>query len=148
MEGKVSEEERRPARILVMEDNPADIALLRLALDHHEDAYLLEVLRDGGDALAFVQKQAKAADEPHPCVIVMDMHLPKHDAPTVLAAVRETPSLAHIKVVVLTSFAAPHDEQEVRRLGIRMYRTKPIHVDEWVSLAGEILDVCHDRVAA
>lgn len=138
-----------PARILVMEDNPADVTLLRVALDHHSDDYRLDVLRDGAEALDFVRLQTEAIhDKPHPCVIVMDMHLPKHDGPAVLDALRKTPLMEHIHVVVLTSVTAPQDEAALRSLGIRLYRAKPIHVDDWISLAGEILDICHDRVVA
>jgi len=138
----------QPARIVVIEDNPADIALLRVGLDYHEDPYLMDVLRDGAEALHFIQHQRTEGAPPHPCVIVMDMHLPKNDGPAVLEALRQSPSLAHIHVVVLTSVAAPHDEAVLSRLGISMYRAKPLHVDDWASLAGEILDICRERVAA
>jgi len=138
-----------PARILVMEDNPADVTLLRVALDHHSDDYRLDVLRDGAEALNFVRQQSEAQqDHAHPCVIVMDMHLPKHDGPAVLEALSQSPLMEHMRVVVLTSVTAPQDEEALRRLGIRLYRAKPIHVDDWISLAGEILDICHDRVVA
>ena len=40
-----------PAQILVMEDNPADVHLLRMALDHHGEEYRLELLRDGEEAI-------------------------------------------------------------------------------------------------
>lgn len=137
--------EGNPAKILIMEDNPADVTLLRMALATHDDNYVIEVLRDGAEALAFIQRQRLRAEHPEPCVIVMDMHLPKHDAPTVLQALRAAPALAHIHVVVLTSVAAPKDEAEVRQLGIRLYRSKPFEIDAWNALAGKILDICHNR---
>ena len=138
-----------PARILVMEDNPADVTLLRVALDHHRRDYKLDVLRDGAEALDFVRHlNEKLEDKAHPCVIVMDMHLPKHDGPAVLEALRKSTLMEHIGIVVLTSVIAPKDEVQLRELGIRLYRAKPIHVDDWISLAGEILKICHDRVEA
>jgi two-component system, chemotaxis family, response regulator Rcp1 len=145
MEGGLKTKSGDPAKILVMEDNPADVTLLRMALETHDDDYAIEVLRDGAEALAFIQRQRLRAEHPEPCVIVMDMHLPKHDAPTVLHALRDAPALAHIHVVVLTSVAAPADEAEVRQLGIRLYRTKPFEIDGWNALAGKILDICHNR---
>jgi len=141
----VSAKTHHPARILIIEDNPADVTLLRVALDQQGDKYQIEVLRDGAEALDFVQRQRIESEGHRPCVIVMDMHLPKHDGPAVLKAIRQTPALEHIQVVVLTGVAAPKDEAEVKRLGIRLYQTKPIHLDDWLALAGQILEICRDK---
>ncbi len=134
-----------PARLLIIEDNPADVTLLRVALDQQREKYQIEVLRDGAEALDFVHRQRIEPEAHRPCVIVMDMHLPKHDGPAVLRAIRQTPALEHIQIVVLTGIAAPKDEAEVKRLGIQLYRTKPIHLDDWLSLAGQILEICRDK---
>src|SRR5690242_14676519 len=133
-----------PARILVIEDNQADVFLIRHALDERGEEYQLEVLRDGAEAIRFVQQQRTVASEPNPCAIVLDLHLPKHDGAAVLKAIRREPTLAHIQVVALTSFSSPAEESEVRNLGIRLYRAKPTDLDGWIRLAGEILAVCHD----
>jgi two-component system, chemotaxis family, response regulator Rcp1 len=133
-----------PARILVVEDNQADVFLLRHALDEHGKEYELEVLRDGGEALRFVEHQRILARDPNPCAIVLDLHLPKHDGAAVLKAIRDEPTLSHIHVVALTSFASPTEEKEVRKLGIRLYRAKPTDLDEWINLAGDILAICSE----
>lgn len=127
-----------------MEDNQADVFLLRHALDEHGKEYQLEVLRDGGEALRFVEHQRVLARDPNPCAIVLDLHLPKHDGAAVLKAIRDEPTLAHIQVVALTSFASPTEEKEVRELGIRLYRAKPTDLDEWIRLAGDILAICNE----
>jgi two-component system response regulator len=133
-----------PARILVIEDNQADVFLLRHAFDEHGEDYQLEVLRDGAEAIEFVGQQRTLTSDPNPCAIVLDLHLPKHDGAAVLKAIRQEPTLAHIHVVALTSFASPAEEAEVRNLGIRLYRAKPTDLDEWINLAGEILELCRD----
>ena len=135
---------KNPAKILVIEDNPADVVLLRLALDQHGEEYELEVLRDGAEAIQYVHDQRTKAADSEPCVIVMDMHLPKHDGPAVLHAIRHEPSLAHVHVVALTSVAAPKDETEVRRLGVRLYTSKPMDLDDWIQLARDILTICRE----
>jgi two-component system response regulator len=127
-----------------VEDNQADVFLLRHALDEHAQDYELEVLRDGGEALRFVEHQRILDRDPTPCAIVLDLHLPKHDGAAVLKAIRDEPKLAHIHVVALTSFASPTEEKEVRELGIRLYRSKPTDLDEWINLAGDILAICND----
>jgi CheY-like chemotaxis protein len=133
-----------PAQILMMEDNPADVHLLRIALDHHEEEYVLDLLRDGEEALRFVHGQRTWKTEPEPCVIVLDLHLPRHDGKAVLKAIKQEPALAHVHVVTLSSLPSPSDELEVRRLGVRFCKTKPTELDEWIKLAGEILEICRE----
>lgn len=137
-----------PARIVVVEDNSADVFLLRHALDQHQESYLLEVLPDGEEAIAFVNRRRNGRGDAEPCVIVLDLHLPKHDGTAVLKAIRQEPALAGVQVVALTTIASPKDEQEVRGLGVRLYRAKPALVEEWVKLAGEILAICREHASA
>jgi CheY-like chemotaxis protein len=136
-----------PGKILVIEDNPADVFLLRFALNHHKQEYELELLRDGQEALRFVHQQRTLAAEPQPCVIVLDLNLPGHDGKAVLQAIRDEPLLAHVRVVALSSFVNPNDELEIQQLGVRLYQAKPMKLDEWIVLAGEILAICHEPVA-
>jgi chemotaxis family two-component system response regulator Rcp1 len=133
-----------PAKILVVEDNQADVFLLRHALNEHAEEYELEVLRDGAEAILFVQQQRTDPSDPTPCAIVLDLHLPMHDGAAVLKAIRMEPVLAHIHVVALTSFASPREETEVKSLGINLYRAKPTDLDGWIELAGAILELCRN----
>lgn len=131
-----------PARIVVVDDNPADVRLLRYALDSLGEEYELEVLSDGEQALQFVHLQRVTVSEPTPCVIILDLHLPKYDGKTVLQAARHTPELAHVRVVVLTSVASPEEEAAVREMGVALYRNKPSGLDEFELVAREILAIC------
>jgi CheY-like chemotaxis protein len=134
-----------PAKIVVVEDNSADVFLLRHALDQHEEEYILDVLRDGEEAIEFVNRQRSVGPHGEPCVIVLDLHLPKHDGTAVLRVIREEPALASVHVVALTTLASPKDEQVVRDLGVRLYKAKPSLVEEWINLAGEILAICREQ---
>jgi CheY-like chemotaxis protein len=144
----LSEKHPSPAKILVVEDNSADVFLLRHALDQHDEEYILDVLRDGEEAIEYVNRQGSATPPAEPCVIVLDLHLPKHDGTVVLKVIKQEPSLAFVNVVALTTLASPKDEQEVRDLGVRLYRAKPTLVEEWIKLAGEILEICREQMRA
>ena len=133
-----------PAKILMVEDNSADVFLLQHALNEHGEGYVLDVLDDGAKAIDFVDSQRPAGAKTDPCVIVLDLHLPKQSGAAVLKAIRQEPALAHIQVIALTTLASPREEQEVRALGVRLYRSKPVVIDEWIKLAGEILEVCRE----
>lgn len=137
-------EHATPAKILMVEDNSADVFLLRYALDAHGENYRLEVLRDGEQAIEFVQMQRTAGASAEPCVIVLDLHLPKHSGAAVLKAIREEPVLAHVQVVALSTLASPREEQELRELSVRLYRVKPTQVEDWVKLAAEIIEICKE----
>jgi chemotaxis family two-component system response regulator Rcp1 len=135
-----------PARIVLIEDNPGDVYFMRAALDEQQRAYTLHVLYDGAEALRFVREQrAVAGVEPQPCVIVLDLHLPKHDGTEVLRAIKQEPLLSHVHVVVLTSVVRPEDEMKVRQLGVRLYRRKPSDLDEFAQVARSILEICGER---
>ncbi len=139
----------KTAHILVIEDNPGDITLLRFALDQQGEAFELRVLRDGAEALDFIHEQRSSSrEDPKPCVIVLDLHLPKHDGLTVLAAIKQTPALAHIHIAVLTSAASPKEEAEARDSGIRFYREKPSDLEEFIEVAQRILEICNEPLVA
>ena len=141
----VTDTRKNSTRIVVVEDNRADIYLLRHALNQHqEDEYELEVHHDGAEAIRFIERERDNPAEPGPCVIVLDLHLPKQDGCTVLEAIRQDPVLANVHVVALTSLASPSEELQVQALGVRLYRTKPIGLEDWIELAGEILAICRE----
>jgi CheY-like chemotaxis protein len=134
-----------PATIVVIEDNLGDVFLLREALNQNGREYVLKVLRDGAEAMEFCE-ECGTDGEPKPCVMVLDLHLPKYDGTTVLREIRGNPALAHVRVVVWTTVGSPTEEQEISELGVRLYRAKPLHFEEWITLAGEILDICHEHL--
>lgn len=136
-----------PARILVIEDNSSDIVLLRYALDHHGEEYELHVLRDGAEALQFVQEHRTGVRAPEPCVILLDLYLPLYDGISVLRAIREAPALVHINVVVLTALASPRQEQEIASMGA-VYKRKPSELDDVLKLAAEVIDICKNSSSA
>lgn len=129
----------------MIEDNPAEVRLLRYGLDQHGEAYELEVLCDGAQALQFVQEHRTGKRHPEPCVIVLDLHLPKYDGLQVLRAIKEDPAIAHIEVVVLTSPINSREEQEMLALGVRLYQSKPSDLEEVIAVAGRILQVCKEH---
>lgn len=129
------------ARILIVEDNPSDIYVLRRALERQEEPVEIEVLSDGEAALNFIRNQRGASAELKPCVIVLDLHLPKHDGLEVLKAIRQEPVLTHIKIVVMTNAASPREAAELEDMGAH-YRLKPSRLAEFDELAAELIALC------
>jgi CheY-like chemotaxis protein len=68
-----------PPTILIIDDNSADIFLLQRGLDQQGEAYQLEILADGPSALQFIDEHRTGVREPNPCVILLDLQLPRHN---------------------------------------------------------------------
>ncbi len=128
-------------KIVIVEDNESDVALLRLALDQQGEDYVLEVLRDGQAALQFIGQQRLSPDANQPCVILIDLHLPKYDGLDVFREMRRDPVLSNVHLILLSSVASPKQLAEMRAMGAD-YRTKPTNVDELFALAADIFLIC------
>jgi CheY-like chemotaxis protein len=131
----------KPAIIVMIEDSPADIALIRHALNEQAEPYELELLSDGEMALRFVEDHRSGKRKPDPCVILLDLHLPKTDGIEVLKAIKHAPVLAHIHVVIISGLASPKEEAAIEALG-GLYRQKPTAWKQCLQLAAEILAIC------
>src|ERR1700722_950128 len=77
------------SRILLVEDNDADVYLFRKALETAGLQFELTVMRDGAEALAFVRRQGKYSASSVPSLVVLDLNLPKDGGIQVLRAIRE-----------------------------------------------------------
>ena len=102
--------------ILLVEDNPSDITLLRECLRHVSFPYDLNTVRDGETALAFLQRQAPYRAAPRPDLILLESHLPKQSGWDVLAWLRTQPFLTRIPVVMLTGIFSLLDEERIEQL--------------------------------
>ena len=106
-------------RILVAEDNPANLELMREILDIH--GHEIIEAHDGSEALL----QAEMA---HPDLILLDVNMPVLNGFEVLERLRATPQLASIKVVALTAYAMRGDREKALQAGFDGYLTKPIDI--------------------
>lgn len=135
------------AKILIVEDNEADVFLFRCALDDQGEEYELLVLADGEEAIRFVEEQRLSPDTYEPCVILVDLHLPKYDGLEVLRIIRREPALEKIHVILLASAASPQEQAEVKALG-GDFRIKPAALTEVFQFAAYVMDICKGFVSS
>ena len=123
----------RPMRVMVVEDNPADVELLRMAMDCAGFRYEMTQISDGAEALHRV-RQLAAENSTLPDVIVMDLNLPKYDGFEVLEEVRSHPRLADIPITILTSSSSRRERLPVQMFRRVCYMTKPLDLDEYLGI--------------
>lgn len=133
------------ARVLVIDDNPAEVELIRIALSKVMGAHRFDVLQDGKAALDFVAQHRLGSLAPDPCVIVLDVNLPKHSGFEVLDAVRSSPALDHISVIVTSSSLRSKERARLEELGA-FFREKPSTFTGFEELAEFIADVCRGEL--
>jgi CheY-like chemotaxis protein len=126
-------------RILVIEDNPADVELLRMALDQAKLNYRLSVVTDGASALAVLGD--KSPDAPAvPDLTVLDLNLPKYDGLELLEAARSNPRFAFMPVAILSSSSSPREQNKIQNFGRVKYITKPSDLDAYLAIGATLRD--------
>lgn len=121
--------------ILLVEDNPADVRLVREALAEGEVNAHLHWSSSGEEALHYLRHTEAHA---WPDLVLLDLNLPGLNGQEVLIAIKQDPALLHIPVVVLTSSANPVDVQAAYGQHANAYLVKPQDYDEFLALVGSI----------
>lgn len=124
----------KPLKILLIEDDPGDIELIKVALEDSKLGPKLFVVEDGQQAIDFLQKKGPYSDAAVPDLILLDLNLPKKDGRQVLKEIKLDEKLKAIPVVILTTSKAERDILECYRLGANCCITKPVGLDKFLSL--------------
>ncbi len=125
------------ARILLVEDNPADVFLVREALAWNNIKSQLFVVRDGDEAIRLVQ-EIERTQSPCPDLLVLDVNLPRKSGFEVLRRVRASAKCGVAPVAILTSSEAPTDRAEAARLGASSYIQKPSNLRDFMSVGEKL----------
>jgi CheY-like chemotaxis protein len=129
---------REPFSILLVEDNPGDIDLTRLALRDAKVHVRLHVATDGVEAIDFLRRRGTHAGAPRPDLVLLDLNLPRKDGREVLAEIKGDPELRTIPVVVLSSSEAERDILRSYELHANCYVTKPVDLDRLIEIVNSI----------
>jgi two-component system, chemotaxis family, response regulator Rcp1 len=133
------------AEILVAEDNPADVYLIREALRENGVDCSFRVACDGKEVLKILAGELPGAEELK--LIILDLNLPCHDGLEILEHIRSS-GFPHIPVVVLTSSDFLRDRQRAIELGAERFLRKPSGLEEFLSLGAIFKEFLSDSQAA
>ena len=120
--------------ILLVEDNPGDVALFQEAVEESEVRGRLRVASTGADALSMVEAGDAPASEPPVDLVVLDLDLPDRPGLAVLEALKGDPDTRPIPVVILSTSDDRADVRRAYELGANAYFEKRMHFAETVAL--------------
>ena len=127
--------------IVLAEDNPADVYLIRQALLEHQVPCEMRVVPDGRSAIRLFTDGEREPASPLPHLILLDLNLPQHDGIEILKTIRASGQLRHVPVAILSSSESPQDRRAVDELGVVLYIRKPLDLDAFMSLGKTIKDL-------
>ncbi len=131
----------RELRILVAEDNPADVVLIQEALNEHGLRYSLCAFEDGAETASFLKSIQLKTDSRCPDIALLDLNLPKVEGYELLRMIRAHPLCSSIPVIIVTSSNSAEDRVTATRIGASHYFRKPSSLEEFMKLGSIIRDL-------
>lgn len=127
--------------ILLVEDNPVDVLLIRRAMKQAQVVNPVQVVNDGDAAVQYLQGSDEYIDRsayPLPMLVLLDLKLPRRNGLEVLQWLREQPLLKRLPVVILTSSGETPDLERAYDLGVNSYLVKPVEFEALRHLIGAL----------
>lgn len=129
-------------RVLVVEDNPIDVKMIKRALKLGGFPEEPHVVNDGAPAIALLARDKAFEHIPLPDLVLLDLNLITVDGTQVLRYIRESPELENVSVAILSS--TPQDAAQINHAGADCYFVKPSDLVAFESLGKQILE-CYWR---
>jgi CheY-like chemotaxis protein len=120
--------------ILMAEDSENDAELTISALAEYNLANHVVLVSNGADALEYLYRRGRFADRTpiNPILFLLDLKMPKVNGLEVLRRMKNSPELADIPVVMLSSSCEELDLKEAQQLGASAYVVKPVRFQDFV----------------
>ncbi|WP_075880671.1 response regulator [Vreelandella massiliensis] len=126
--------------VLLVEDEPADVHLTKMAFKEGRLLVNVHSVGDGVEALAYLQREGEYRDAPKPELILLDLNMPRMGGKAFLEHFKKLEKLSRIPVVVLTTSEAERDILESYDLGASGFIVKPVDVDQFIAAINTLGD--------
>ncbi len=126
--------------ILLVEDNEGDILLTTEALENSKIINIVSVVKDGKEAIDFLNQKEPFIDVTLPNLILLDINLPKKNGHEVLQYIKESKEFRHIPIIMLTTSSSEKDIIKAYNHYVNCFITKPVDVYEFISAVTKIED--------
>jgi len=135
--------------ILLVEDNPSDVRLLKELMEEEGYCPSMHWVMNGRDAMDYIFGNQPYVDEPRPDVVLLDLGLPRISGYEILKDIKLSPEHKDIYTVVLTTSRNPLDQEQCKSLGADAFVSKPRNLKEYKELVVRMVnDLSHLHTAA
>jgi len=137
----------RRIEVLLVEDNPGDVRLVKEALKDCEVPLNLTVAMDGEEACKILFESDGDKRGVRPDIILLDLNLPKRSGHEVLQCVKENSDLRTVPVLVVSSAASKEDVNRAYRMAANCYIRKPLDLDATLQTLRDVCAFWFQRVS-
>ena len=126
--------------ILLAEDNSKDVELTIEAMAENNLGNQVIIVKDGIETMEYLRREGKykLRNAGNPCVILLDIKMPRMDGIEVLRSVRGDDKLKKIPVVMITSSREERDLIKTYELGVNAYVVKPVSFQQFIDAVKQI----------
>ena len=137
-----------PVTVLLAEDNPGDVFLVRRALEKHglRDVELV-VVEDGQAALRYIERVDGDDAEVSPDLALLDLNLPRATGSRILLRIRQSRRCGGIPIIIVTSSDSPLDRDAASELGATAYFQKPGDLAGFMQLGQVVRDALDGQLS-
>ncbi len=127
----------RALKLLLVEDCPSDVWLIREALKQSSLPIQLTLAEDGVQAMEHMEKAAEGK-VPRPDLILLDLNLPRKNGREVLSEIKASVLHRQTPVLMMSSSRSEEDIRECYELNANCYITKPASLDSYLEVVKAI----------
>lgn len=136
------EESPYELNLLLVEDSPADVFLVREAIRAEGIRFHLQVAEDGEVAIQILNRIDAQPNCDNLNLLLVDLNVPRKDGTLVLERLRQSPRCGDIPVLMMSSSDSPRDRQRAFDLGVTEYFRKPSTLSEFMQLGKVVRRLC------
>lgn len=129
---------RKLVTFLLVEDDDTHAHLVMRSLDKARVTNEVFRVKDGVEAMAFLEQKGAHAERPRPDVVLLDLKLPKMDGHEVLSEIKSDPELKQIPVVIMTTSDTEMDREKAYQHHANSYVVKPVDFEKFRTLVDEL----------
>ena len=136
---EVSSESESPIKILLVEDNPADVFMFKRCIKKSSLDTAVTVIDSGSRAEEYLKSLTTESSESHPDIVFLDLNLPGRTGHELLKDIKSNEMLRHIPVIILTTSANPKDVRKSFGEFSNSFLTKPVDPVEYEKAIHDVL---------
>ncbi|HYZ84744.1 MAG TPA: response regulator [Bryobacteraceae bacterium] len=127
--------------VLLAEDNPADILVVREALSNEQIECDLRIFEDGEEVIKAIDQLDADSTIPCPDLLLLDLHLPKRDGEEIIRHLRGSCRCGKMPVIVLTASMSPHHRETAERNAVLHYFQKSPNIESYLAIGPLVKEV-------